>query len=194
MNNYNKEIWKSIRGYENYQVSNYGNIKSLDRIDSRNHFRAGMIKQASTDSYGYKVVTLFREGQPKIFKVHRLVALAFIPNPHKYDQVNHKDENRANNIVGNLEWCNAKYNSNYGNFSKHLSKALKQSKKFQAFNKVAGIPKRIKVEQRTLDGKLVKIWESISDTQKGGFDPSAIVKCCKGKQETSRGYKFQYAP
>ena len=106
-----KEIWKDIKGYEGlYQVSNLGRVKSLPR---KNHPKEEF-RNLSPDSKGYLRVNLFKNNKGKTHKVHRLVAEAFIPNPNNYPQVNHKDENKANNNVDNLEWCTNKYNVNYG--------------------------------------------------------------------------------
>ena len=105
-----KEIWLNIEGYSNYMISNYGRVKSL------NYRRTGKEKILSLkkDKKGYYYITLCKNGECKTFKVHRLVAKAFIPNPNNYPQVNHKDENPSNNCVENLEWCTNEYNLNYG--------------------------------------------------------------------------------
>ena len=106
-----EEIWKPAPGFEGlYEVSNYGNVKSL------NYRRSG--KERIIDFYpgtnGYRQRTLYKDGKAINMKLHRLVALAFIPNPDNLPQINHKDEDKTNNCVDNLEWCDAKYNINYG--------------------------------------------------------------------------------
>jgi hypothetical protein len=118
-NNQTKEIWKDIPEYEGfYQVSNIGNIKSLDRYVEVNR-KGGLFytkKEGRTilpniDRYGYKKLNLYHNKyNRKTFTVHRLVAIAFIPNPENYDQINHIDGDKLNNHVDNLEWCNAKQN------------------------------------------------------------------------------------
>ena len=108
MNDKNEIIWKDISGYEGlYKVSNTGEIYSM---------RENKNLSLSTDRYGYPQIILYKNGESKTYKVHRLVALAFIPNPDpiKYPIINHKDENKANNNVENLEWCNYQYNNTYG--------------------------------------------------------------------------------
>lgn len=96
------EVWKDIEGYEGlYQVSNMGRVKSLIK---------GIILKQWTDKDGYRQVGLLK----KTFKVHRLVAKAFIENPDDLPLVNHKDENKANNNITNLEWCTNEYNLSYG--------------------------------------------------------------------------------
>lgn len=98
------EIWKDIKGYEGlYQISNCGNVKSLKT--NKNLYLS--------DSKGYQRVGLYK-GKRIMYAVHRLVAETFIPNPNNYPCVNHKDYNKKNNNVTNLEWCNHKYNNNYG--------------------------------------------------------------------------------
>lgn len=100
------EEWKNIEGYEGrYKVSSFGQIYS---------YISDKMLKPTIDSDGYEVVGLFLNNQQKKKKVHRLVAKAFIENPNNYDQVNHKDENKTNNNVDNLEWCNTRYNINYG--------------------------------------------------------------------------------
>ena len=114
------EIWKDIKNYEGtYQISNFGNVRNI---------RTNRIMIQSTRSSGYKQITLYNPN--KTFRVHRLVAEAFIPNPNNLPQINHKDENKSNNRVDNLEWCTTKYNINYGNRNTKASKSLLGHKMF----------------------------------------------------------------
>ena len=123
------EEWKDVEGYENiYQVSNYGNVRSLDRYDRLGRFKPGTILTAADNGHGYKHVRLHKDGNHKMFYVHRLVAGAFIENPDNLPQVNHMDEDKSNNHVDNLEWCTNEYNSNYGNHNRKLSEAHKGKK------------------------------------------------------------------
>lgn len=115
-------IWKDIKGYEGiYQINIYGDIKSSPRKGAK----GGLLKQFE-DKDGYLCVGLNKNGQRKTFKVHRLVAMTFIPNDLDFLEVNHKDENKMNNYVDNLEWCDHIYNSNYGTRGERIAKALSQ--------------------------------------------------------------------
>ena len=109
------EEWRSVIGYEGlYEVSNTGQVRSLDRYVKTCYgsyrLHKGKVLSPSIRPDGYLVVSL----QYRMFRVHRLVAEAFLPNPDNLPQVNHKDEVKSNNCVDNLEWCDSKYNNNYG--------------------------------------------------------------------------------
>jgi hypothetical protein len=111
------EIWKPIEGYEGYyEVSNLGRVRSVDRqIINNNRITnlKGQVLRTHSAAYGYLYVTLTKESVAKHFSVHRLVAKTFIPNPNELPQVNHKDWDTTNNVVENLEWCDAKYNNSH---------------------------------------------------------------------------------
>lgn len=134
------EIWKPVVGFEEtYEISNYGRV--------RNHRRGYLLKQFPNIKH-YLTVNLQKEKKHYSRPVHRLVALAFIPNPNKLPQVNHKDENPSNNFVGNLEWCTNEYNIRYGSRLERLSKTMKgvpkspetRARMQLAQNKRKGIP------------------------------------------------------
>lgn len=112
-----KEIWKDVIGYEGYyQVSNLGRIRSIDRevVDKNGVKRSihGKIMRHTFNSDGYPAIPLCRNGVYKRLKIHRLVALAFIPNPDNLPEVSHLDETRTNNRVDNLVWSSHKDNCN----------------------------------------------------------------------------------
>lgn len=119
-----KEIWKSVNGFEGfYEVSNLGNIRSVDRIETmtlkdgtkRKRAKKGKVLKLFLDGKGnYLQANLSVGGKCKMVLAHRLVAMAFLPNPNSLPEVNHKDENKHNNCIDNLEWCDHKYNNNYG--------------------------------------------------------------------------------
>ncbi len=180
------EIWKDIEGYEGlYQISNLGRVKRLDRyVKGRwgNYYllNGKLIKERKTKD-GYLRVGLQTGKKQKMFAIHRLVAKAFIPNPDNLPQVNHKDENKENNCVDNLEWCTAKYNINYGNCIEYRSKKRINGKNSKT------------VYQYSIDGQFIKEWPSTREIQRSlGFAKSNIVTCCNGKIKTAYGYKWSY--
>ena len=170
-----KGIWKDIEGYEGlYQVSNMGRVRSLTRNN--------IILKKTITNRGYERVPLYKNKKSKLFRVHRLVANAFIPNPDNLPQVNHKDENKLNNCVDNLEWCTQEYNQNYGTISIRKSQKLLNHKNESKI-----------VLQYTLDGTFVKEWKSIKDVQRNlGFDHANISKGCRGKQAHGYSYIWKY--
>lgn len=111
------ETWKPIKGYEgSYEVSNLGNVRGLNRVVQRrtsDRFVKGQIMSKHLMPNGYETVMLRDHGHKKRFYVHRLVAEAFLPNEDNLREVNHKDENKSNNVLENLEWCSHSYNMKY---------------------------------------------------------------------------------
>lgn len=109
-----EEIWKDIPEYEGlYQVSNLGRIKSLPRKNNKRIINKEIIKVFTKLPNGYLKVGLSKNGKTKYYFVHRLVAEVFIPNLENKPCVNHKDCNRKNNDVSNLEWVTHKENNSY---------------------------------------------------------------------------------
>lgn len=109
-NKLNNEIWKPVKDYENYyEISNFGNFRSLDRYITRSdgvtQLRKGRLITQHLNSDGYLQAKLCKDGVIRTVRIHRLVADAFLPNPDELPEVNHKDCNRANNHISNLEWC-----------------------------------------------------------------------------------------
>ena len=142
-----QEVWKDIEGYEGfYQVSNLGRVKSLQAMKYSHIQKCAIsvkrekILRPYPDTKKYLLVDLKRNGKRDTQKVHRLVANAFIANENYYPQVNHKDENKQNNCVENLEWCNSQYNNTYGTAKqrmaqKHLKKVVQISPSGEVVNK-----------------------------------------------------------
>lgn len=126
------EIWKTITDFDWFEVSNYGRVRSKDRIfinsRGRTYHKKGQLlkleeQKGERDNYCQIMVSFHYKGKTYRKIVARLVAKEFIPNPNNYSQVNHKDENSRNNYFENLEWCTAKYNINYGGFLKRRAKS-----------------------------------------------------------------------
>ncbi len=199
-----KEVWKDVAGYEGlYQVSNKGNIRSLNHT-VKNHFYKGRSIKQRLDSYGYLIVTLFKKGARKDYKVHRLVAAAFIPNPNNYPTVNHKNEIKACNEVWNLEWMTVKDNNNYGSRRYRISVAqkgkprdyVKGEKNYFYGKRFCGKDNTMskKVYQYTLDGKFIQMFDSTREAAKAiGVSASLIGMMCTGKRKQTRGYLFCYS-
>lgn len=154
-----EEIWKDIPRYEGlYQVSNLGRVKSVDRFDNRNRYLKGKVMKQRLDKRGYFKVNLSNTGKKKLWFVHRLVAIAFIPNPYDFPVINHKDENPQNNNVDNLEWCTVKYNTNYGT---GIQRRIKKRKGKRTNDK------RCKtIYQYSNEGELMKIFSSLGDASR----------------------------
>lgn len=176
-----EEIWKDIKGYEGlYQVSNLGRIKSLARYvyyrNGKVYHQDEKILKPCLNNKGYCRVRLTKSTNSKLFFVHRLVAMAFIPNPNNFPQINHKDENKQNNSSNNLEWCTSLYNNNFGK-KKESNKNERQKKQVFAEN--------IK------NGEYL-ILKSISEGKNYGFTQQCISNCCLGKQKKHKGFRFRY--
>lgn len=120
-----EEVWKDIPGYEGiYEVSNFGQVRSISRIDcTGRHITGRILKQCNTPS-GYPKIELCLDGTSKQVLVHRIVGTVFVHNPGNCTQINHKDENRENNHADNIEWCTPKYNINYGNRTQRMAKTM----------------------------------------------------------------------
>lgn len=153
-----------VKGYEGlYAVTSCGKIWS---------YRSNMFLKPFT-ARGYLKVKLYKDKANKSASVHRLVAEAYLPNPDSLPQINHKDENKENNCVDNLEWCDTKYNINFGRHNQNVSKS--HSKKVCCV-------------------ELGKEFESAKIAAAHmGVSASNIAKCCKGKYKTTGGYHWKYA-
>ena len=166
----NEEIWCPIKGYEGlYEVSDKGRVKSVGYGKER-------ILKPGRNSRGYLQFCLWKNGEQKMYLVHRLVAQTFIPNPDNLPEVNHKDEDKENNSVQNLEWCDRKYNLNFG------TRAQRQSEKCSK-----------PVLQYTKSGEFVREWKSIMDVQRNlNYNQSNISKCCTGKCKSAYGFIWRF--
>ncbi|MHB9773487.1 NUMOD4 domain-containing protein [Lacticaseibacillus rhamnosus] len=172
-----KEIWKNIVGYEGlYQVSSLGRVKSLERIDSNGHPVKERVLTSFPNRSGYCKVNLYRDRNMEVKSVHRLVAETFIPNPDNLPQVNHKDENKANNAVSNLEWCSALYNNLYNGRNKRVAKANEHP-----------IYVVTNSGHHYFFGSVKKASELL------GLNHSRVSKCLRGKAKHHHGYTFELA-
>ena len=170
-----KEYWKDKKDYEgHYQVSNFGRVKSIKFGKER------ILKLRTDKKTGYLHVVLCKDGKTKAFTVHRLVAEAFLPNPHNYPCVNHKDENKQNNNVSNLEWCSTLYNNTYGTRIERVAEKTTNGKLSKT------------VLQYTLDGVFVREWESIAECGRNGFNQGHVSACCQGKQKYHKDFIWKY--
>lgn len=174
----NHEIWKNIPGYDRYQISNYGNIRSLNYKRTRQVkcLELGKIKN------GYLAVILYDDKIiPRTFLVHRLVAEAFIPNPDNKPQVNHKDGNKTNNYISNLEWVTRKENIRHS---------------FDCLGRVSTAGKFRKSSKpviQLLDNVEISEYSSISEAYKLTSIPySNISKCCNGLRKKAGGFKWEF--
>ena len=180
------ETWKNVVGYEGlYLVSNTGVVKSLGngKCTNPNHCVEKELT-IRTSINGYKRVKVYKDGVRKTVSVHRLVAQAFIPNKENKPQVNHKDGNKANNHVDNLEWATAKENILHS-----VSNGLQVNKKGSQH------PQSKAVLQLDLQGNLVKEWGSVKEIlREAGYNTIGIIKCCKKEKryKTAYGYQWQY--
>ena len=186
----NNEIWKDIPGYENlYQISNLGRVKSLSRKWSPKE----NILKAKGGAEIYLHVSLWKNRKSTHLYIHKCVAQVFIPNPNNFKYVNHKDENKKNNVISNLEWCDAKYNANYGTRNIRISNKQKNN-----------IAKSYPVLQYDLSGNFISEYPSIMEAHRQtGFSVNAIRIMCEGgyfdnrtnkfyKSKQLKGYIFKY--
>lgn len=136
------EIWKPVKHYEGfYEVSNYGRVKSIERdVFMYDGTKSRHVKEHFVPHHdngkGYLYVILYKNNVSKREYVHRIVAMAFIPNPDNLPQVNHKDEDKQNNYVDNLEWCTCKYNNNYGNHISNMVNTCRENGTYDRFSKI----------------------------------------------------------
>jgi hypothetical protein len=177
------EVWKDIEGFEGlYQISNYGRVRSVDRYiihkgktSTWKQFKKGKIINPVLDDKGYYIVRL-KKDKKYHKKVHRLVAEHFLPRVEGKDYVNHKDGNKLNNHVDNLEWCTFLENIQHA-----YSMGLNTSNK----------PRR--VQMLDLDGNVIREFYSLHEAAREvGAEPTNIAKVCRGKRKTHMGYRWRY--
>ena len=190
------EEWRAISGYEGlYEVSNLGRVKSLPRGKQwpyrRTHNNIRSFKYINR----YPSVNLSKKGMAKFHFVHRLVAMAFIPNPNNYPFVNHEDESRNNNRVENLEWCTHKYNVNYGTARQRMLESKAKNPNIRAIQKHVGELNSKAVRQLSPKGDFIAEYKSMTEAcEATGVNISTIIRHCKGRASkgTTRKFKFEY--
>ena len=185
---FDNEEWRAVPGYEGfYEISNLGRIRNIKKSHILNTYM---------QKNGYKAIVLCRNKMHKHWLVHRLVAQAFIPNPNNWPVINHINEIKDDNRVGNLEWCTRSYNSRYGNrvkkFLEHTNFSASTKNGLARAHKLALKP----VLQFSLNGEFIKKWDSAHQYAKQFPDrpnmANGISKCCRGVIGTAYGYKWQY--
>ena len=176
------ETWKPVKGYENlYEVSDLGNVRSVTHYVTVQRGKQTFVRKTKgqriipqKNIHGYMQVTLCKDGKRITHSVHRIVIEAFIENINNSPCINHKDEDKTNNALNNLEWCTYSYNHNYGTCIKR--NIATQNKK------VAQIK----------DGRIIKIWESTNDAGRNGFTQSSISQCCRGLRNHHKKFQWKY--
>lgn len=173
------EEWRDIPNFEgSYLISNLGNVKSVERFKRNNagtQFVNERLLVLTPDKDGYLRVCLSKDGLHYLKSVHRLVAEAFIPNPDNLPVINHKNEDKQDNRVENLEWCTVKYNTNYGNGMRKM--AITQGRPVLQLN----------------NGHIVEEFYSTQEaSRKTGIPQANIYKVCVGERRTAGGYEWRF--
>ena len=190
------EIWRTaiVNGepWENYQVSNFGRILSLNY----NHTGKAELMTPVDNSAGYLTVHLSKNKISKTFNVHRLVAETFLENPENKPCINHKiegDEGKKINMVifnedgsvnkekTTIEWTTYEENNNYATRNERIAKTMTNGKTSK------------KVLQLSLSGEFIREWESTQECGRNGFNQGNIVSCCQGKRKSADGFRWEYA-
>lgn len=180
------EIWKSVPNFDYYEVSNTGKVRSLDRtiyVEPCERYPNGYTKTIKGKELipeitknGYTRIVTCGDDTYKRWLIHRLVALVFLENPNNYKEINHKDENKSNNNLYNLEWCDRCYNRMYG--TGHQRRIDTKS---------------IEIDQYDLNNNFIKTWKSIKSAaislNKNSGD---IIGVCKGYRKSAFGFIWKY--
>lgn len=182
-----EERWADVPDFEeSYEVSDHGRVRSKDRIDASGHFICGKIRKLQT-YHGYHYVGLTCGKKYKMAKVARLVAMCFVEGrSEENNTVNHKDENRSNDIYTNLEWCSMRYNVLYNNgIQRRWNTRIKTG---------ANVPNPSRAVEAWKDGVFIKRMQSLTEAAKFcNRTKEAIFLCCRGKTKQSGGYQWRYA-
>ena len=190
-------MWKIVENYPRYEVSDGGEVRIIQN---------DKILKKSVDTRGYYKVTLTNDDGRKTFFVQRLVAMAFVPNPHNFNQVNHIDENKQNNNSNNLEWCDIIYNCNYGTRNQRISKANKNrvfsEEHIQKLSESQRGENNSMYGRRYENGPRARAIICIETQQeylsckeaseKTGISRTSLCNCLKGTSKTTGGFHWLY--
>lgn len=180
-----QEEWVYIPFFPGYQVSNMGNVRSLDRYTTAGQLVAGKVLKPGQETKGYYMVRLSFGNKSKGFKVHRLVAMMFLPNPNNYPEVNHIDGNKHNNTVFNLEWVTSKQNR------LHATRVLKV--RCGLTGKFGKDHPRSKQIHQIKDGKIVGVYFGTREAERlTGINRVGINSALNGRAKTAGGYIWKY--
>lgn len=188
------EIWKDVPGYEGrYRVSSWGRVMSMN-FEGRCGPR---LLKGVINTNGYRVVDLYKQLKPQKWLVHRLVAIAFIPNPDNKPMIDHIDTVRTNNRVENLRWCTLTENQNNPITLMKFSQTSRGRRFSEETKKrLSEIQKKIQltpVYQLSIDGEIIKEWAGIKMAAEDlGIQRRSISHCCRGRYKTAGGYKWIY--
>jgi len=185
-------MWKPAPNFEGlYEVSDDGQIRSCDKMIKCANWRLhkGQIIKGTFNSRGYRVVTLTdKDGKKGRYLLHRIIASAFCERRDGCDVVNHLDFNPANNRADNLEWTTAIGNMRYSAERGRFKKTGEWKRK------IIDSQKRKAVIAKSLSDGTERMFESVNDTKRFGFQPSCVSCCCTGKRATHAGFSWRFVP
>ncbi len=188
LENLEGEVWRPIPKYFGYMASKYGRIKSLDRaIDYEGsrcgiHFHRSKVLKGHINKKGYIAVTI-RSDRVECRRIQQLVMMAFRKMPKDCDQINHKDENKLNNCLYNLEYCNQHYNNMYGTRRQRIREKV-----------INDVRRSRKVNQYTLSGEFIACYPSLRQVERDfGYQHNHISGACRGVLKTAYGYLWSWA-
>lgn len=177
-----EEIWKNVNRFDGvYQISNLGNVRALDRLDAAGRRRKGKVLKLQQDMNGYMRVRVSFEAEKYTMRIHREVALAFIPNVEDKEQVNHIDGDKTNNQVENLEWCTSSENQKHA-----VDTGLRVHEKG---SKASRFVSPVKVYD--MDMNFLYELKGNAEMVEKGFDYRLVSAVVRGKRNHHKKHKFR---